>query len=1090
MLKCNLLGSSTLRSAAAIAALISPLASAYAQDTEETPAVLQDTEATQEAEGEVLVTGSRIRRNETTSASPLQIIDPVIAMREGRFDTAEIVQNSPIASGSTQITAAISANTVSNGGPGAQTVSLRGLGAARTLVLLNSRRAGPAGTRGGVSAFDLNVLPSSVIRSVEILKDGASSIYGSDAIAGVVNLLTKTSTNGLEISGFSSVPIEGGGENYNINAAWGKDFGRGHILLAADYFRQNELERQDRSFLGCSEDYVFRPASTSGPVGSWVPGSTRADTIDPRTGAYACTNGVAWGHVWAYRGGGGASGTVGSNLPNVSYRDAAQYQLMQFSYGNDNLGRYVNPLAPPVNPGNIVAPAGWYPVGQPSPVPYSLVNSYHPFEQKDSIVPGQERISFYLDGAYEVFEGIEVYAEGIFNRRRTYIDAQSQIYNFGYTDMYAPGDPDDPFPGWTANGGFAYLSPTGILDDYDQDITVDYYRGVVGFRGEIDGNWRFDVYGQYSRSDGKYQLDQILKDAVDQQTNRAFGAGCAGLTTSISRRPCLQVNWVDPRFMAGDLTPAEKAYFLDTETGRTIYTQQFIEGSLSGNLFELPGGPVGVAVGGVYRRDEIDDTPGHITMAPNPLYNPARDPNNLQYNAALGPPSTRTPTVDNAFSNNFSSGHTFGYSITKEIFGELNLPLLKDIPFIQEFTVSGAARITNVYAEKGVDPGFRRDPRFVYEDNSTGNWTYKGMANWQINDWVRLRGTYGTSYRAPALFEQFLASQVSGASQNIDPCTNWGQGLASGAISQRVADNCASQGIGPNKGGAGIQVAVLTSGGLGQLVPETSTAWTASVILTPKFNFLPDTDIAITVDYFDINVQGEVQLFNNADILLGCYDSPNFPNDPRCSLFERGQDGAPQNLKTLRRQYVNIDEQINRGFDFTVRLRQDLGSLGRLSILGQATLQTKDLINRVGEIDDDNGDIGDPKFTGSLSTTWESGGTSINWGMNVIGKTSSVEDYLEANGALCNISPDRGVDQYGGNYCVAPFIDKTYFYHSLSLTQQVGKQFEMTLGVSNLFDTKPPQASGLALFVGNVQLAASQYDWMGRRAFVSAKARF
>jgi iron complex outermembrane receptor protein len=148
-------------------------------------------EATPAGKGEIVVTGSRLRRDERTSADPLTVIDPTVQTREGRLDTAEILQSSPLAAGSTQITSTISSNFVVNGGEGVQTISLRGLGANRTLVLLNGRRAGPAGVRGGVSAFDLNVIPQDVIQSVEILKTGASSIYGSDAIAGVVNLITK-----------------------------------------------------------------------------------------------------------------------------------------------------------------------------------------------------------------------------------------------------------------------------------------------------------------------------------------------------------------------------------------------------------------------------------------------------------------------------------------------------------------------------------------------------------------------------------------------------------------------------------------------------------------------------------------------------------------------------------------------------------------------------------------------------------------------------------------------------------------------------------------------------------------------------------
>src|SRR3546814_321191 len=168
-----------------------------------TPALAQTEDAAQDDESvaaptpapddSIVVTGSRIRTvTPFNSPDPISVISPAIAAKEGKFDIASTLQSSPIAAGSTQITAAISSNFVTNGGPGAQTIDLRGLGANRTLVLLNGRRAGPAGTRGGVSSFDLNVLPASIASSVEILKTGASSVYGSDAVAGVVNIKTKT----------------------------------------------------------------------------------------------------------------------------------------------------------------------------------------------------------------------------------------------------------------------------------------------------------------------------------------------------------------------------------------------------------------------------------------------------------------------------------------------------------------------------------------------------------------------------------------------------------------------------------------------------------------------------------------------------------------------------------------------------------------------------------------------------------------------------------------------------------------------------------------------------------------------------------
>lgn len=1027
-------------------AVVQPIEESVAQTTEE---------------GDIVVTGSRIRRNEATSESPLLIIDPVVAQRQGRLDTAEIIQNSPIASGSTQVTAALSTNTIANGGLGVETISLRGLGANRTLVLLNSRRAGPAGTRGAVSAFDLNVIPSSVIQSIEVLKDGASSVYGSDAIAGVVNLITKRDTDGIELTGFASVPTQSGGENFNASVAWGKDFGRGHILLAGDYYKSLELKRRDRSFLDCPQANVFRPDGS------------RADQIDPRTGQFACNQGVQWGHVWTY---------YASNLPDDPVT------LMQFSYGNDNLGAYLPRPGPAVNFLDVIAPPGWYPVLWECPADgqtpecleqmrnsYALANAYHPFEAKSTVSPKIERYTAFLDGSFELTDTIEVYTEGLFNRRKTYVDSFTQIYNFGFTDQFAPGDPEDPFPGWSGVG-FAFISPTGILDQYDNEITVDYYRGVAGVRGEIGQNWQWDVYGQYSLSDGKYRLQQVVGDAISQQTDRGFGAPCAGEVTLFTGKPCVQIPWTDPRVMAGQLTPEEIDYLTEWEEGRTKYHQQYVEASLSGEPLTLPAGAVGLAVGGVIRKDKINDLPGHLTYFQNPYFDAS---------IPADSPECEEPTrpceefFDNVFANPFSSGHTAGHTITKEAFGEVRVPLFRNRPFAQDFTIAAAARVTNVKAVRASDG----------ESHQTnGNWTYKLLGNWQVNPWLRFRATHGTSFRAPALFEQFLAGQSSGASQaGIDPCVNWAEGLEEGTITQRIADNCAADGIDPDHTGGGIQATVITSGGLGNLEPETSRSTTASVILTPTFAFLPDTQLALTVDYFQVNVKGEIARLLPREIVFGCYSSDNFPDEPLCDLFERGQDGNPQNIRNVFAQYINIDEQTNRGLDFTFRARHNLGRYGRLSFLAQATRQLEDTQVRLAQEEDFNGDVGDPKFTADVNTTWDIANTSLFWGMNIIGKTSSEEDFIELNGSLCDLS-ETGQILYGPGYCYRPRT-KAMFYHNVSVTQRLTKRIEVTFGVSNLFNTKPPIASGVAA-IGNVPLLGTQYDWLGRRFFLQAKARF
>ena len=280
-----------------------------AQNAQPAPQTDEEEEASQVED--VIVTGSRIPQNEFTSPSPLQVLTTERAEQRGLSDTAQLLQSSTLAAGSPQVNSTISSAFVTNGGPGAATISLRGLGANRTLVLLNGRRAGPAGTRGGVSAFDLNVIPQSAINRVDVLKDGASSIYGSDAVAGVVNLITERARDGGEMSAFASLPFEEGGEQYNVSGSWGKTFDRGYLNFSADYYLQEKLAAGQRDYLICRNQYVFEPGTTN-----------RTDRVDPRTGQPQC-NDLAFGQVYVY----------GANFSGRAGR-------FQFDY-DGNLGQFI-----------------------------------------------------------------------------------------------------------------------------------------------------------------------------------------------------------------------------------------------------------------------------------------------------------------------------------------------------------------------------------------------------------------------------------------------------------------------------------------------------------------------------------------------------------------------------------------------------------------------------------------------------------------------------------------------------------------------------------------------------------------------------
>ena len=1057
MKKLGLLGTTVLQSAFFAGALTCAQA-AVAQDTtvpvpsNASPGEAQAAAATEvdcvanpgdESCQTITVTGSRIRQSaEFTSPDPVTTIDPALSQKEGKFDTASMLQSSPIAAGSTQITSAISSNFVTAGGPGAQTIDLRGLGANRTLVLLNGRRAGPAGTRGAVSAFDLNVLPQSIVESVEILKTGASSIYGSDAVAGVVNLRTKLDTKGLQLDMASIVPQAGGGEQYRISAIWGKKFNRGHILVAGDYFKQEELARGDRKFLGCPEAYTFREDGS------------RADLIDPRTGKFKCED-LRWGHVWTYNiadnlqlDGPGGPNTGLNTSPGPGFPTV----LVQFQYPGEVLG--IPAYGAPAYAGDFGTPAGWFPTGYDT-ASTAVQNSFHPFVLEQSIIPKTERFTAFAAGSYEITDNIEAFGEFLFNRRKTYQNGWRQIWSFGITgDLFGTGDFYDTGSIW-ADGwqGLNLLSPTGITNQTDSSQKVDYYRAVGGLRGDFGGflsGWNWDVHVQYSRSDGRYRQQHFLQDVYDSASFQS--QSCVGTTLPVSGRQCIDLPWTDPYFLAGQYTPEQQAFMFDWEEGKTIYTQLNGEGVVSGKLIDLPAGPLGVALGVSMRRDRINDTPGEITQAGN----------------AWG------------FS---TSGITAGQSITSEAFGEVSVPILRDRPFFKDLTFSGAARITNVKAE-------RKSDGFTNKDN--GNWTYKLGGNWAVNDVVRFRATYGTSYRAPALFEQFLANESSFPSaKTIDPCVNRQFNLTNGNITQRQFDNCAAEGIPIGYQGGNITATSFATGGIGVLEAETSVAKTASIILTPKFGFLPNTRVSLAVDWFDIEVKGQIAQLGPGNIVFGCYDSADFPNDPLCDLFTRGVTGDPFAVNTVNDPFINIASQRNSGVDVTANVRHNFGRLGTLNFLASMTWQTKDTFKLLPTSPEtsDNGEAGSPRWVGDFNLTWQSPnrGWSAFYGMDVIGKTSDMDDFLEANGG------DRCIDSaIRGRYCPDLKTPMT-FYHNASVTKSIGERFDFTLGVSNIFNTAPPRVSVLngsqITTLGPVVLA-SQYDYLGRRFFANVSARF
>jgi outer membrane receptor protein involved in Fe transport len=559
---------------------------------------------------------------------------------------------------------------------------------------------------------------------------------------------------------------------------------------------------------------------------------------------------------------------------------------------------------------------------------------------------------------------------------------------------------------------------------------VKYQRFVAGLRGDLGKSWNWDVSFQYSKSNGAYTDDQIYNDSV---AISQFATGsCVGQVTAVRGVPCIDVPWLDPQFLAGNFSKDVTNFLFGQETGHTKYTQWTLEGYSTGKLFELPAGTVNAAIGAQLQSDSINDTPGPITLAGN----------------AWG-----TTT----------SGITKGSERTKAIFGEVAVPLLRNLPAVKNLELNASVRNTNV-------------------DTYGSDSTYKVGLAWQLVPSFKIRLNQGTSFRSPALYELYLANQTSFLNQSsIDPCIGWQAALAGGQIPQRVADNCAAAGLPADFAGAAVSATIISGGGLGVLRAETSKSRTAGFVWHPNF-----ANINLSVDFFDIEVRNEVSQLGAKQIVFSCYNSLFFPNDPLCNLFQRNSLAPgtlnPGAVDKVHDSYINIANQKERGWDIELTYETRVGP-GKLIVNTQNTIKARDLQALFADtVEDTNGRFGNPKWVGNLNLTYEVGPWEYYYGLDLIGPVSN-EKHYGGNTAT-----------YRGETVRVVLKSGSVIYHALSATREFKDSgIKATLGVANLADRKPPQVTTLDLGELDTQGNSafySQYDWIGRRFFLNLKKAF
>ncbi|MBO9696618.1 MAG: TonB-dependent receptor [Sphingopyxis sp.] len=775
----------------------------------------------------IVVTGSRIRRDPLDQDAPIAHIGQDDIAKTGLNSVNDVLQRLPSSGGGLNSKFNNSGNLGNppdggGVGAGAAEIDLRYLGSRRVLVLVDGIRYVNGASASGVpGSTDLNSIPESAIERIEVLQDGASAIYGSDAIAGVVNIITKRSQEGLRASAQVGGFGQGDGFTKSAQVSWGNGRGPTQIVVGANYVHQSGV-------LAGSRDISRFPAPYS-------------DT---------CLDG-------------GCSGFV---------------PLGRFAvFGNDlTLRGPVIGRTPVYNPGNPTDPASDF---------KAFTNAdrfnFGPFNYLQIPV---ERYGAFVNARQELGDRINFSVRGIWNQRKSKNQAAPLPFGFGVAAGLTPvldaitvdaSNPYNPF-GVTldsTNTDFVYRRfVEGGPRRFNQTVTTIY--GVATLDGDFDiggRKWYWDVNAAYGRNKAKQTMyGNINSDRL----RRALGpvAACTG--------DCVPFNIFGG---VGSITQPMLDYVMFTQRDRSRQSTFSASANVTGSLFDLPGGPLGIAVGVEYRKLKG-------SFDPDPL-------------------------VAAGFSSDIPASPTRGSYDVKEAYAELSAPILSDRPFFDLLELTGAVRWSD-YSTSG------------------STTTLKGGINWKPVQDLRLRASYAEGFRAPSIGE--LYGTLSRFDQTVDdPCSTSTTAGQNWSNSPAVRANCIAQGV-PAAGyaQANPQISVRVSGNE-DLTPESSRSWIFGGVYSP--GFIPG--LSLEANYYDIKIKGAIQSVNAAITIDQCVNQNNAGS---CALITRAPGGQ---LTFVEGFLQNIAGIRTKGIDLNLTYRTQETSAGRFGFTWNNTILTQyDLI--------------------------------------------------------------------------------------------------------------------------------------------------
>ena len=796
---------------------------------------------------EVVVTGSRIKRQDFESNAPVATIGSDQIDLSGTVNTESLLNTMPQAVPGLD-------RTSNNPGNGTATVDLRGLGSNRTLVLMDGTRVVPTTSGGSV---DINNIPTALIDRIEVMTGGASAIYGSDAVAGVVNFILKDDFEGVQFNLGTEQTGDGDANLHSADLTIGVNSGdgRGNVVMNISWTDRAELFQGDRDFsFFAKRDNRFddngNPILYNGGS-SGIP-STRVWDLSP---SLTFDNGAAGAEARPYV----------SAEDQYNYQPVNYIQLPQERYQATVLARYE--VAESVEAyGRVLYTSSRVPQ-QLAPTPIFQTSTFtldgNPFLSPAS----QVALSGNNTDTVAVGDRVAAVNDADGNCTNCVFDADGD----GTMDTTALIDTDGD---GIADTGTSFLSRR--LVEVGPRISRDAFSSWQiqgGIRGDIgETSWSYDAYVQVgSVQNTTVQLGNVNRDRYDQalllDLTDPTGGTCSVTSSNGAGSACAPINiWGE-----GNISQAGADFIATNVAATATYDQEIYSVTFAGDLFELPGGVIGAAI-------------GYENMDQSFVFDPSQDLAAGTIAGFNGQPATEG-----------------GYR-TDSYYAEAYLPLLSDLPAIHELDMELAYRSSDYSTIGTVD-------------------TYKVAGSWAPIEQVRLRAGFNTAIRAPNVGELF--SPISeGFPSGIDPCSAEGSNATDPAISAI----CQSTGVAANLVGttqinsAAGQVRQL-SGGNPALQEEEAETLTVGVVVTPNFV----EGLTFSIDYFNVEIEEYVAAFGGgaANILGTCYstDPTGGIGSPFCNAIQRRPNST---IEFVSAQLQNVALQTLEGYDLLASYNTEL----------------------------------------------------------------------------------------------------------------------------------------------------------------------